>query len=678
MASQQDRTQQGTTQALNEQAESADSQTAGRTSTAEAKSATIATESAIGGPTDDVRRFRPKTNDLPPPESPTRQDSVTELTTDEELSQDTALFELLGSSLRPYWGLMATAALLMLVVAGMNVLPPYLLQQAIDGPIANGDMQALWRITILYGVTALGLFVVTFAYTYCLQSAAQRALADLRTRLFDHIFRQDHAFLTGTSTGDLVTRLSSDIDNINQVLSSSIVVILVEGLTFIVLMWVMFATNWRLALVAIIVMPVLAVVTRYFRQRIRRSSSGERRAMALISSFLNEHLHGMTVVQLFGREHESEEEFDAYNSRYRQALVNLRYHSAVFLAVQEILAAVGTGLLLYGGGRGVLAGWASLGMLVAFFQYSQRAFQPILNLSQQYNAIQIALGAAERIYRMLKTEPKIKDPVDPIAFPTVRGDITFRDVHFSYVPDEPVLRGVDLEIKAGQSVAIVGATGAGKSSLASLLARYYDPNAGAVLLDGIDLRRLRLADLRRAVVVVPQDPVCIAGTIALNIRLYREDVSDEDMRRAAEFSNAAHFIEQLPGGYEFELMPGGTNLSQGQRQLLALARALALSPNAVLVLDEATSSIDTATEALIQEALERILRSRTSLVIAHRLSTVRNADRIIVMERGKVVEDGSHAELLELDRFYAALHHHQVLPKTAYPVGLPVQRNEKK
>lgn len=661
MAKQSNQEQDATTQSVNGQNDKAVERTESTEST-----------DAAG----DVIHFRPDVSDLPSTEDRNQPDSVTELTTDEELSQDTALFELLGSSLRPYWRWMTVAAILMLTVAGMNVVPPYLLQQAIDGPLNSGDMQALWRITILYGLTAIGLFIFTFAYTYCLQFAAQRALADLRTRLFDHIFRQDHAFLTGTSTGDLVTRLSSDIDNINQVLSSSIVVILVEGLTFIVLMWVMFATNWRLALIAIIVMPVLAIVTRYFRQRIRRSSSGERRAMALISSFLNEHLHGMTVVQLFGREDESEEEFDAYNSRYRQALVNLRYHSAVFLAVQEVLAAVGVGILLYGGGRGVLAGWATLGMLVAFFQYSQRAFQPILNLSQQYNAIQIALGAAERIYRMLKTEPKVKNVADPIALTEVRGDITFQDVRFSYVPDEPVLRGVNLSIAAGQSVAIVGATGAGKSSLASLLARYYDPQDGAVLLDGIDLRRLSLADLRRVVVVVPQDPICIAGSIRRNIRLYRDDISDEDVRRAAEFTNAAHFIEQLPGGYDFQLAPGGANLSQGQRQLLALARALALSPNAVLVLDEATSSIDTATEALIQEALERILRTRTSLVIAHRLSTVRNADRIIVMEQGKVVEDGSHAELLERDGFYAALHQHQILPKTAYPVGVPYKRHE--
>ncbi len=609
------------------------------------------------------------------PSNPQNKEQATQSTADETLeegteplNQDSALVNLLATSIRPYWPSMSVATVLMLAVAMMNVVPPYLLQQAIDGPIAQGDTASLWRIAFLYGATALGLFVLTFAYTYTLQYAAQRALADLRTRLFDHILRQDHAFLTNTPTGDLVTRLSSDIDNINQVLSSSIVVILVEGLTFIVIIGVMFATNWRLALLAIVVMPVLALVTRYFRQRIRLSSSGERSAMARISAFLNEHLHGMTVVQLFGHEHASEQEFDDYNSTYRQALVNLRYHSAVFLAVQEVLAAIGVGILLYGGGRGVLAGWATLGMLVAFFQYSQRAFQPILNLSQQYNAIQIALGAAERIYRMLQTEPKLQTPAAPVIITQIRGDIEFCNVHFSYVPDEPVLRGVNLHIKAGQSVAIVGATGAGKSSLASLLARYYDPSQGQVLLDGVDLRQLGLTDLRRAVVVVPQDPVCIAGSIRQNIILYKQGLSDEVVQQAADFSNAARFIEQLPGGYDFELLPGGANLSQGQRQLLALARALALTPNAVLVLDEATSSIDTATEALIQEALERILRSRTSLVIAHRLSTVRNADRIIVMERGQVVEDGSHAELLTRDGYYARLHQHQVLPKTARPI----------
>ncbi|HJZ47232.1 MAG TPA: ABC transporter ATP-binding protein [Roseiflexaceae bacterium] len=584
---------------------------------------------------------------------------------DRNRGQDAALLWLVVTTLAPHWRALLMAVLLLLATAALNVAPPYLVQQAIDGPIARRDTAGLWPLAALYGGVALLMFALQYAQTYFLQIAGQRALADVRARLFANMLGQGQEFFGRMPVGDLVTRLTGDIDALNALLSSSAVLILSDTLTLIAIVVTMLALNWRLALLALAVLPILAMVTRYFRRRIRGSSTSERTALARTSSFLSEHLNGLLLVQLFGRQQESAREFDELNTAYRRTLIALRRHSALFLAVQEVLAALGVAALLYGGGQGVLAGWATLGMLVAFVQYTDRAFQPVLRLSEQYNAVQIALGAAERVQRMLLAEPSIREPEVPAALPRVRGAIELREVAFSYLPEEPVLRGVSLTIPAGQTVAVVGATGAGKSSLVGLLARFYDPQQGQILLDGVDIRRLRLGDLRRAVAVVPQDPVCLAGTIAQNIRLYRTDISDAELRRAAELANAARFIELLPDGYDYQVLPGGTNISVGQRQLLALARALALSPEGVLVLDEATSSIDTATEALIQEALERILRTRTSVVIAHRLSTIRNADRIIVMHRGQIVEDGNHETLLARQGYYARLHRHQRASKQA-------------
>jgi ATP-binding cassette subfamily B protein len=553
------------------------------------------------------------------------------------------------------------AFVLLGITAALNVVPPALLQWAIDGPITTGDTADLLPITILYGGTAIGMFVIQYVYTYYLQQAGQRALSDMRTNLFSRIMTQDQAFFHRNPVGDLVTRLTSDVDTLSALLSTSAVTIITEAATLIVVVVVMFSINWRLALLVVAILPILVLVTRYFSGRVRSSSTGERTALARVSSYLNEQLQGVPVIQVFGAQQSSQARFDDYNHGYRRALIVLRRHSAVFLMTQEILAAVGLAMLLYGGGQGVLSGWASLGMLVAFIQYADRAFQPVLRLSEQYNAVQIAFGAADRIQRTLEEMPTITAPDKPVAPPNpLKGDVLLENVHFSYLPDQPVLRGINLHIPAGQRVAIVGPTGAGKSSLIGLLARWYDPQQGRILLDGVDIRHLDPLDLRALVSVIPQDPVTFEGDVAFNIKLYRESVPYQTIVKAAQLANAAQFIDRMPHQYAAAVTPNGANLSAGERQLLALARAIALQPHGILILDEATSSIDTTTEVLVQEALERLFHGRTSIIIAHRLATVRSADRILVVQKGHIVEDGDHDTLIAQNGLYATLYAHQL------------------
>ena len=573
---------------------------------------------------------------------------------------DTILFALLFRAVRPHWRPLTISLVLLGVTAALNVVPPTLLQWAIDGPIQSGLVAELWPITILYGSTAIAMFFIQYVYTYFLQQAGQRALSDMRTDLFARIMEQDQAFFLRNPVGDLVMRLTSDIDTLSALLSTSAVTIVTETATLLVVIVVMFSVNWRLALLVIAILPVLVLVTRYFSERVRNSSTGERTALSKVSGYLNEQLQGVPVLQIFGAQRPSMDRFDNLNHGYRRALISLRRHSALFLMTQEFLAAVGLGMLLYGGGHGVLAGWATMGMLVAFIQYADRAFQPVLRLSEQYNAVQIAFGAAERIERTLHEPRTIMPPVEPVT-PTSPfcGDVVLQNIHFQYLAERPVLRGIDIHIPAGQRVAIVGPTGAGKTSLIGLLARWYDPQQGRILLDGIDIKTLDPIALRSLISVIPQDPITFAGDIEFNISLYQQLITEE-IHTAAITANAASFIERLPERYQSLVTPNGANLSAGERQLLALARAIALQPHGILILDEATSSIDTTTEALVQDALERLFRGRTSVIIAHRLATVRSADRILVIQQGLVVEDGNHAALIAQDGLYARLYAHQL------------------
>ncbi|HRL13382.1 MAG TPA: ABC transporter ATP-binding protein [Aggregatilineales bacterium] len=577
---------------------------------------------------------------------------------------DSDLLWMLARFIRPYWLQLGVVFFLLILVTMLSLLPPYLTQLAVDGPLQTGDQDQLISLALIFFATIPATFALQFGYIYLLQTVGQNALMNLRQVLFEHILRQDMRYFNRTPVGQIVSRFSNDIDALTELFSTSIVMVASNLVTLMGLIAVMLALNWRLALISLSVLPVMALITAFFRSRIREASSDVHRSVAEFLAYINEQFNGMLIVQLFGRQQDSREGFDRLNSEYRSIHMVLRDQYTWFSSSLQLLTSVGLAVVLYGGGQGLLAEWATLGMVIAFIQYTRRSFTPILLLSEQFSQIQTALSAGERIARTLRVEPEIVEP--EVTQDVADGPLTahFDHIEFGYEAGNPVIRGIDLEIPAGKTYAIVGATGAGKTSLAGLLARFYDVNDGAVRINGVDVRHLSLTRLRQLVTVVPQSPYCFNGTVADNLRLFDDSITDEDMRRAAETARAAPFIERLSGGYDHVLLPGGGDLSQGQRQLLALARALLHNPQSILVLDEATSSIDTETEHLIQEGLHNVLKGRTSIIIAHRLSTVRDADQIIVLRRGRIIEQGSHDDLLRSEGAYARLYNSQFAEST--------------
>lgn len=566
--------------------------------------------------------------------------------------------------LRPYREPVAAAFLLILAMAALDLAPPYLTKLAIDRHIAKGDAAGLLRIAGLYLAALLLAFGVRFGQVYILQITGQRVMLDLRREVFGHLQRLHVGYFDRNPVGRLMTRVTTDVDAVNELFTSGVVTVFGDLFTLLGIMGVMLAMNPRLALLTFAVIPLFFAVTNWFRRGARESFREVRKWVARINAFLQENLSGMSVVQLFRQEQASAEAFAAVNRAHTDANLRSIFYYAVFYPAIELLAALAVALILVYGGTRVLAGGMSIGALVAFIQYSERFWRPISDLSEKFNVLQAAMASSERIFLLLDTRPEVVAPASPVRLGEAQGRVAFEGVWFGYDPvldasagdAHPawVLRDIDFGVEPGRSLALVGATGAGKTSIISLLARFYDAQRGRVSLDGVDVRQLEPGELRSSMALVLQDVHLFSGSIASNIRLGSR-IPEERVRAAARAVHAHAFIEPLPAGYETEVRERGATLSVGQKQLLSFARALAHDPR-LLILDEATSSVDTETEALIQDALKVLLRGRTSIVIAHRLSTVQYVDQILVLHKGRVRERGSHAELLARRGLYWKLY----------------------
>jgi ATP-binding cassette subfamily B multidrug efflux pump len=599
-------------------------------------------------------------------------------------SYDTRLLRRLLGYLKPYWWQTLVALVAIIAKAGMDVIGPYLTKVAIDRylvktPEPGGflarflpPLDAAWagitQVALLY-LAALGFsFFFEFMQTYLMQWVGQKALFDFRTQIFGHLQKLHIGFFDKNPVGRLVTRVTTDVDALNDMFTNGVVALFEDLFVLIFIMAIMLKMDWRLALVTFAVLPLIAWCTMVFRRAVRDSNRRIRIAIAKINSYLQEHVSGMMVLQLFNREARSYREFDRVNKQHMLAYKDAIMAHALYYPAVEILSAVAIAATIWYGGYRELIGGAHVGVLVAFMLYAQRFFRPIMDLSEKYVILQTAVVSSERIFKLLDTKAEIESPAHPVDVQS-QGRIEFDHVWFAYrempasqnghVADDErydwILRDVSFTIEPGETAAIVGHTGAGKTTIISLLLRFYDVQKGSIRIDGVDIRQMSLDSLRRRFGVVLQDPFLFSGTIAENIRLGTANVSDTRIERAAEDVNVADFIRTLPLGFQEPVRERGSTLSTGQKQLISFARALAHDPK-ILVLDEATSSVDTETEVRVRSALSKMVEGRTSVIIAHRLSTIQQADKILVMHKGKLREIGSHQQLLAQRGIYWKLY----------------------
>ena len=572
--------------------------------------------------------------------------------------------------MRPYRNAVALSLVLLFVTSLLQVIGPLLSKMTIDRYIApvpatfrtpldrflSADpWTGIAQISFIYLLAVIGSLLCDFAQTYLMQWTGQKAMFDLRRELMAHLQKLDIAFFDRNPVGRLVTRVTTDVDTLNELFTSGLVTIIGDVLMLSFVIIVMLNLSPGMTALILAVMPLVVLVTAVFRRSVQQSYRRIRVAIARINSYLQEHITGIAVLQLFNREATSMREFDRINRDHMDAYKGAITAYGWFYPVVEFLGMIALAALLAYGGFRIREGALTLGVLVAFFQYGLRFFRPIQDLSEKYNILQAATAAAERIFKLLDTPAEIRAPQDPVPFPADPATIDFVNVWFAYKGDDWVLRDVSFRIEPGETIAVVGHTGAGKTTLTSLLLRFYDVQRGSIRIGGIDVRDFDITELRRNFGVVLQDPHLFTGTIASNIRLGTASIDDNDLVRSAERVNLLEVIEQLPEGFEQPVRERGAGLSTGQKQLISFARALAYNPR-ILILDEATSSVDTETERRVREALDHLVEGRTSIVIAHRLSTIQRADRIIVMHKGYLREMGTHQELLAVRGIYWKLY----------------------
>jgi ATP-binding cassette subfamily B multidrug efflux pump len=568
---------------------------------------------------------------------------------------DARLIKRLLRYLRPYRLQIVMATALLIVASLAQLAGPILTKIAIDDHIKNGNLAGLGMIVGLYIAVLVGQFASQYFEIYIMQWVGQKTMYDIRMKVFSHIEHLGLSFFDRNPVGRLVTRATSDVQALNELFTSGVVAIFGDVITLFGILAVMFYLNWKLALVSMLVLPPIFVATIIFRTKVRKAFRRVRTRVARVNAFLQEHISGMWVVQSFAAENKTFGKFDNINSDLRNNHIKTVFYFAVFFPVVEILGAVSLALIIWYGGGQIMRGDLTFGALVAFIMYADRFFYPIRDLSEKYNILQQAMASSERIFRLLDEEPDITDPQRPAKLETVKGGLKFENLWFAYKDDDWVLKDINLDVKAGERIAVVGATGAGKTSLISLLLKFYDYQKGDIKLDGVSIRDLPVKGYRNNFALVLQDIFIFSGSIAHNVRLGNDKIGDDTIERALQRVGADRFVNKLDGGIDYHLAERGSNLSVGQRQLLAFARALAFDPR-ILILDEATSSVDTETEIMIQDALEKLLVGRTSIIIAHRLSTIKNSDRIVVLHKGKIKEMGTHAELLEHGGIYHRLY----------------------